>query len=127
ERNSGRVLVANAVYTPGQDITVSGVSLHISGSPMPPTAASLPFAFNPAAAPIDFAANPSSLTVSVDGRTETLELTTPVNNATEFAAAHSAGTNAAKLANLGLSVTAEGIVSASGKNITLRGGNADID
>ncbi|MGB3611773.1 MAG: flagellar hook-associated protein FlgL [Cellvibrio sp.] len=127
ERNTGRVLVANAVYSPGEEITVNGVSLHISGSPMPPTAASLPFAFNPAAAPIDFATNPTTLTVSVEGRTETLELTTPVNNAAEFAAALSAGSNGAKLANLGLTVTADGIVSANGKNITLRGGNADID
>ena len=127
ERNSGRVLVANAVYTPGQDIEVEGVSLQISGAPMPPTAASLPFAFNAAAAPIDFTTNPTTVTVSVGGRTETLDLNVAVNNATDFANALTAGPNAAKLANLGLTVTPAGIVSANGMNVTLRGGNADVD
>lgn len=127
ERSSGRVLVANALYTPGQEIEVEGVSFAISGSPMPPAAASLAFNFNTAAAPIDFAANPTTLTVSVGGRTETLDLNVAVNNAADFTAALTAGPNAARLANLGLTVTPAGIVAANGMNVTLRGGNADLN
>lgn len=127
ERVSGRILSANALYVPGQEIAINGVSLHISGAPMPPTAASLPFAFNTAAAPIDFAANPTTLSVSVGGRTETLDLNLLVNNANDLATALNAGTNTAKLANLGLTVTAAGIVAANGMNVTLRNGNADVD
>lgn len=127
ERTSGRILVANAAYIPGQEIEVSGTSLYVSGAPMPPTAASLPFAFNAAAAPMDFAASPTTLTVSVGGRAETLDLAMTVNNAADFAAALTAGPNAAKLANLGLTVTSAGIASANGMNITLRGGNADVN
>lgn len=127
ERSSGKVLVANAPYTPGSEIEINGVRLNISGSPMPPEAATQPFNFNAAAAPIDFAANPTTLTVSVGGRVETLDLNQIVNNATDFAAALNTPPNDTKLANLGLTVTAAGFVSASGKNITLRNGNADID
>jgi flagellar hook-associated protein 3 FlgL len=127
ERSSGRVLVANAVYSPGQDIEVNGVSFTISGSPMQPTAASLPFNFNTAAAPIDFATNPTTMVVSVGGRTETLDVNVVVNNATDLANALTAGPNAAKLANLGLTVTPAGIVSVNGMNLTVRGGNADIN
>lgn len=127
ERSTGRILVANALYTPGEEIAVSGVNLNISGSPMPPTAATLPFNINTAALPIDFSANPTTLSVSVDGRTEILNLNVAVNSAADLAAALSSGTNAAKLTNLGLSVTAAGFVSDSGKNITLRNGNTDLD
>lgn len=125
ERSTGKVLVANAAYVSGEEINVMGVSLSISGSPVAPTPASLPFNFDAAAAPIDFSANPTTLKISVGGRSETLEFNSlpVVNNAADFAAMLNAAPNAAKLANLGLTASATGFVSANGMNISVQGGN----
>jgi flagellar hook-associated protein 3 FlgL len=102
-----------------------GVSLSISGSPVAPTPASLPFNFDASAAPIDFSANPTTLKISVSGRSEILEFNSlpVVNNAADFAALLNAAPNAAKLANLGLTASATGFVSANGMNISVQGGN----
>lgn len=128
ERTTGKVIVANASYTSGQDIVVNGVSLNISGAPVAPAAASLPFTFDAAAAPIDFSANPTTLRISVGGKTEILEFNSlpVVNNATDFAAMLNAAPNAAKLANLGVTASATGLATANGMNISLQGGNAAL-
>ncbi len=127
ERSTGKVLVANAPYNKGEPIELNGVRFSISGSPMPPTPASLPFNFNAAAAPIDFAATPGSFKLSVNGRTETFTINTVVNTAADFAAALNAAPNNTKLTNLGLTATATGLVSPNGFNITLSSGNPNIN
>jgi flagellar hook-associated protein 3 FlgL len=124
ERNSGKVLLANQPHVAGQAIEVAGIRFNIDGMPNPTEPASLPFNFG---APVDFSANPASLTVSVGGKTQILNLNTPVTSATDLAAALSAGSNADKLVALGLTVTAAGIVSTNGDNITLSNGNADLN
>lgn len=127
ERSTGKVLEANVNYVSGEPITVKGVSLSISGSPVAPTPASLPFAFDAAAAPINFSANPTTLKVSVGGRTEVLEFNSGVvNSAADFAALLGAAPNASKLSNLGLTASPTGLVSANGMNISLQGGNAAL-
>lgn len=124
ERDNGKVLVSNQPHVPGQAIEVAGIRFNIDGAPNPTVSASLPFNFG---GPVDFSASPTMLTVSVDGRSQNLTLNTPVNNAADLAAALSAGGNADKLTNLGVTVTAAGFVVASGSNITLGNGNADVD
>lgn len=124
ERSSGKVLVANALYVKGEAIEVNGARLNISGSPVPPTAASLPL--NPTGT-FDFSTAPATFKIAVNGRTETFTVNTPVNNAADFAAALNAAPNNAKLASLGLTATAAGIVSESGKNISISGGNANLN
>lgn len=128
ERTTGKVLVANASYISGEEIIVKGVSLSISGSPVAPTPASLPFNFDVSAAPIDFSANPTTVKISVGGRSETLVFNSLplVNDAAGFLAALTSGTNAAKLDNLGLTATATGLISANGMNISLQGGNSAL-
>lgn len=127
ERSTGKVLVANAVYTKGEDIEINGVRVNLSGNPMPPTPASLPFNFDASAAPIDFAATPATFKVTVNGRTETFTLNTVVNNATDFAAALNAAPNNTKLTNLGLSVSASGFVAANGANFRIHSGTPAVD
>lgn len=137
EKPSGKVLAANQLYSAGQDIEVSGAKFQIYGTPYPgtpATPATQPFTFGSA---VDFSAGPEPITITVGGITETLILDQPVNNATDLAAALSssvdtvaasgASLNASKLANLGLTVTAAGLVSASGLNITISGGSANTD
>jgi flagellar hook-associated protein 3 FlgL len=128
ERTTGKVIIANASYTTGEEIIVKGVSLNISGSPVAPTPASLPFNFDASAAPIDFSTNSTTLKVSVGGRSETLEFNSlpVVNNAADFAALLNSPANAAKLANLGLTASAAGLESANGMNISLQGGNTAL-
>lgn len=123
ERSTGKIIVANANYISGEEINVMGVSLSISGSPVAPTPASLPFTFDASAAPIDFSTSPTTVKVTVGGRSETLDFNTVVNNATDFAAVLNAAPNAAKLLNLGLTASATGLVSANGMNISVQGGN----
>jgi len=124
ERSTGKVLVANAAYIKGEAIDINGVRLSISGSPVPPTPASLPL--NPTAT-FDFSTAPATFKIAVNGRTEIFTVNTPVNNAADFATALNTAPNNAKLTSLGLTVTAAGIVSDSGKNISIHSGNANLD
>lgn len=138
ERSSGKVLVANEPFTPGQEIEVGGVSFAIDGQPFPGTPAepaSLPLNVDD---PVDFSATPATVVLTVGGVSETLVLDQPVSNEAELFAALSstaetvagsgADRNAARLANLGLTlVPGEGLVSARGENITVRNGNAATD
>ena len=124
ERSTGKVLVANALYTKGEEIEINGVSLNISGNPSPPTPASLPFNFE---APTDFTTNPATFKVSVNGRTETFTIGSNVTSAADFAAAMNAAPNGTKLNNLGLTATAAGLVSAGGANIRVHSGTAALD
>ena len=132
ERSTGKVLVANALYTKGEEIEINGVSLNISGNPSPPTPASLPFNFDVSAMPI---AAGTSFKVSVNGRTETFTLNTAINTPADFVNALNDSTvvpppatnNAQKLTNLGLTATASGLVAASGANIRIHSGTSALD
>lgn len=123
ERSTGKVLVANAPYVSGEEIIVKGVSLSISGSPVAPTPATLPFNFG---TPIAIPAG-TSFKVSVEGRTETFTFNTAINNQADFVTALSAAPNTGKPDNLGLTVTASGFASASGANIRVHNGTAALD
>ncbi len=133
ERSSGKIVVDKQLYLPGQDILVNGAKFSIFGTPHSGTAAvaaTLPFTFSSA---VPFSASPEPISITVGGVTETLYLDRDVNNAADLATALSSATenvigsgaadNANKLANLGLTVTAAGLVSASGHNISVKGGS----
>lgn len=78
------------------------------------------------AASFDFSAAKTTLNVTVGGKTEVLDLTTAVTNAATLTTAVTTnGSNATKLANLGLTFDNTGFHSASGQNITIDGGNAN--
>jgi len=137
ERTTGKVLVDKQLYVSGEDIQVSGVKFVIFGTPQAgaaATPAALPFNFNSAAT---FSAAPEPIKITVGGVTETLYLDRNVNSAADLATALSSTTenipgsgaaaNANKLANLGLTVTAAGLVSASGLNISIKGGSANTN
>ena len=137
ERTTGKIIAANQTFVPGQPLEVQGARFSIYGAPFPgtpATPATRPFTFGSAAT---FSAAPEPLTISVGGVSETFYLDRDVNNASDLAAALSsatenvpgsgAGRNASKLANLGLTVTAAGLVSANGLNITISGGSANTD
>ncbi|HWV13789.1 MAG TPA: flagellar hook-associated protein FlgL [Cellvibrio sp.] len=148
DRATGKVLVANKVFTSGDDIIVNGAKFSIYGSPSP-GAPSVPANINFGAfAATDFSALPvgtQTLTLTVGGVTETLTLdqniTTPAQLVTALggdsfypdpvtmpiSGSPSAIANHAKLQNLGLTLTSTGFTSASGLNITVKNGSSDID
>ena len=106
ERSTGRVIVANQIYQPGEPITVNGVSFRIGGVPYPGTAATpATLAFGSDAAQ-NFAADETgeTLTLRVGGITETLTITGNLTNNTDLVNDLTTGTNAALLANLGITV-----------------------
>ncbi len=135
--DKGRVLVENARYEPGEPIELNGIEFTVSGQPYSGEAAvpgSLDFG---AVAATDFTGAAETVTLSVGGRSETLVLDRPVNNAADLAAALASTTditpgsgaagNADKLANLGVTVDATGLQVPNGQNLTLRSGTANTD
>lgn len=114
ERTTGRVIAANQAFASGAEIEIEGVSFRMAGSPASGIA-SVPstrnFGEDNVVSGYDFAANGTeSFKVTVAGRTETLYLTAPVTNNSLLAAElNDAGNgNAAKLANLGITVDSNG-------------------
>lgn len=132
ERASGRVIAADQVYVPGENIEIEGVSFRISGAPVsgvPATQATRVFGSDAAISfPVDFTppAN-ETFQITVAGRTETFELNGNVTNGTDLAAILNSGTNATRLAALGLSADDTGIRMPSGINFTISNGSANID
>lgn len=135
ERASGKQLLVNQPYIAGEDIEVSGARFKVLGNPYPgeaAIAASLPFG---AAPPVPVAAINAgdSLRISVGGKTEEFSFPAGVvaGDTAGFVAALNAGAavppalptgNAAKLANLGLTASVSGLVSATGLNISVSDG-----
>jgi flagellar hook-associated protein 3 FlgL len=79
---------------------------------------------------VDFTAPAhESFTVTVGGRTERLVLDGPVNNLNDLVSNLSSTTNgnAARLANLGISVDTQGFRMPLGVNMTIANGSANID
>ncbi len=137
QESTGKVLVANAEYSPSVDIEVAGISFAINGDPqqgLPATAATIPAVFGVA---FDFSATQGSVTLTVGAQSETLTLDQPVTNMAELVAAFNSTTetivgseasqNAEKLAALGLTFDATGFTSPNGWNITIEQGDANID
>lgn len=130
EANSGKILVANQLHQQGQAIEVKGIRFNIDGAPNPPQAATLPFNFTSGG--LDYLSVPGSITLGVGKQRETFVLDQDLTGAIDasgFAAILNdpGNGNAAKLANLGLTVNAAGITSSSGQNITISGGSADLN
>ena len=135
ERASGKQLLVNQPYIAGEDIEVSGARFKVLGNPYPgeaAIAASLPFG---AAPPVPVAAiNPGdTMRISVGGKTEEFIFPAGVvaGDTAGFAAALNTGAavppalptgNAAKLANLGITASATGLVSPTGLNMTVTDG-----
>lgn len=115
----------------------SGLNIRVGGGTADTTAAlgfatdnagtssvNLPFSVGAAH---DFSSSPATFQLSVNGRTETLTLNQNVTNANDLAAAFNTPANSAQLVRLGLSVTANGIISSSNATVTLHGGNSALD
>lgn len=131
EKSTGRVLVANQTYTPGNDIEVMGVRVRVSGSPTSGTPATPATRNFGADAPASFAFNfvtPETFTITAAGRTETFTLDSNITSAADLTAAlNNVGNgNAAALASLGLVADNTGIRSPAGINFTIDNGTANI-
>ncbi len=140
DRATGKVLLENEPYQPGKPVELNGLRFHITGQPQsgtPATPGSIDFGTVGA---VNFGAppgSPASIKVSVGGVSETLILDRNVTNAADLAAALSSSTdnvpgsgaanNAAKLANLGITVDNNGFSAASGLNVTVGSGSAATD
>jgi len=133
ERASGKQLLVNQPYIPGDDIEVAGARFKVLGNPYPGEAAiagSLPFS----AAPPLAAINPGdSIRITVGGKTEQLTFAggVAIGDTAAFLAELNTGAaipptlptgNAAKLANLGITATVSGFASPVGQNISLNDG-----
>lgn len=106
ERTSGRVVVANQIYQPGEDIIVNGASFRVSGSPFPGIAAvagSLQWGSDAAQ---NYAGDETgeTLEIRVGNITETLTIGSNVANDTDLVTELTTGANAQLLANLGVTV-----------------------
>ncbi len=128
QKSNGKQLLVNQPYTSGADINVAGTKFQILGHPYPgesAIAADLDFG---AVGAFDFSLTNTPISIRVGGKTETLMLDQNVTNATDLATALNTGPgNAAKLANLGITVDATGFHSPTGLNIVVGNGTADTD
>ncbi len=132
EKSTGRVLLANEPYTPGNDIEVMGVRVAISGQPdsgTPATPARRSYGADAAAGFSFNFAVAETFTITAGGRTETFTLDTNITSAADLAANLNdvANGNAAALASLGLAADTNGIRSNAGINFTVANGTANID
>jgi flagellar hook-associated protein 3 FlgL len=133
ERTTGRVIVANQPYVPGDEIVMKGVSIRISGSPasgsqaVPATrafGADVPPSF-----PVDFSGNSETFSITVGGRTERLVLNGNITDVNDLVAnlTSTANGNAARLARLGIQVDFQGFRMPAGVNMTIAYGSANAD
>ena len=100
--------------------TITGLSTQGSGTTTP----NIPFAFS--GGPYNFAATPETIDITVNGKTETLVLSTNVTNAASLAAAVNNASNALALAKLGIVATDLGFTSSNNSVITLSNGGANV-
>lgn len=132
EKSTGRVLLDSQPYVPGQEVTVSGVAVKISGNPVSGVAA-VPatqlFGSQSVAGAFDFSASPQSVQIRVGGITQTLVLDANINNTVDLAATlnSAANGNANRLAALGIRVDAQGFHMDKGINFSISNGSAAID
>jgi flagellar hook-associated protein 3 FlgL len=142
ERFSGKVIVENQLFVPGQDIEANGVRFQVFGSPsqgLPPVASLLPVNFSAT----NFSVTPANFTVTVGGVTETLTIDQNITsvadmvtalggdatypNANPVSLTASAQANKQKLDNLGISLNANGFSSSRGVPVSVSNGTAATD
>jgi flagellar hook-associated protein 3 FlgL len=131
-KSTGRVLLANQAYSPGQEIAVAGVAVKISGNPVSgtqATPASRVFGSQSPTAGHDFSAAPETFRIRVGGLTQTFVLDAAINNTADLAAVLNSASNgnAARLAALGMRADAQGLFMDAGANFTVMNGSAAID
>lgn len=132
ERGSNRVLAENQIYSGGDEIVVQGISVRISGSPAagtPAQAAHFDFgAQMPPVFPTTIAAPGETFTLRVGGKVETFVLSGAFNSNVDIAAALNdvASGNAEKLANLGVTASAQGLVQSDGINMQVANASTDV-
>jgi flagellar hook-associated protein 3 FlgL len=100
--------------------TITGLATQGSGTTTP----NIPFAFS--GGPYTFSASPETIDITVNGKTETLVLSTDVTDAASLAAAVNNSTNAFALAKLGVIATDLGFSSINNSVITLSNGGANV-
>jgi flagellar hook-associated protein 3 FlgL len=100
--------------------TVMGINTQGSGTTTP----NIPFAFS--GGPYTFSTNPETIDITVNGKTETLVLTTDVTDAASLAAAVNNSSNALALEKLGIIATDLGFSSVNNSVITLSKGGQNV-
>ncbi|MEY4590606.1 MAG: flagellar hook-associated protein 3 [Pseudomonadota bacterium] len=132
EKSTGRIILENKPYIPGQEITIKGVAVKISGNPVSGTAA-VPatqlFGAQAATGPFDFTALPQSVQIRVGGITQTLLLDGNVTNTADLSVLlnNPGNGNAAKLAALGMRVDAQGLHVDKGINFSIDSSSPGVD
>lgn len=131
-KSTGRVLLNNQPYTPGQEITVQGVAVKISGNPVSGVAAvpaTQSFGAQLPTGPFDFSASPQTIQIRVGSITQSLVLDANITNTADLAANLNdvANGNAARLASLGIRVDAQGLHMDQGINFSISSGSAAVD
>ncbi len=130
ERGSDRVLLENQVFSGGDEIVIEGVAVRVSGSPASGSAvvpAQFDFGLQAAPAlPATIAAPGETFTVRAGGRVETFNLQGTFNTTADIAAVlnDTPSGNAAKLSNLGVEVTSQGLTQIHGTELEI--GNASV-
>ncbi|HSC66938.1 MAG TPA: flagellar hook-associated protein FlgL [Cellvibrio sp.] len=136
QKSNGKQLLVNQPYVEGANIEVAGARFQVLGDPYPGEAAIAADLNFGAVGAFDFSVTNGSVSITVGGKTETLVLTQNVTNAADLAAAFNTGSavppalptgNAAKLANLGITVDATGFHSPTGLNVVVGNGSANTD
>lgn len=132
ERGSNRVLVANQVYSGGEEIEIQGVAVRISGSPVSGQAAAptrLDFGVESLSTfPVTIAAPGETFTLRVGGKVETFNLTGTFNDAADLAQALNdvPSGNARKLSNLNLTANSQGLSQVHGLPLTAANASTNI-
>lgn len=132
ERSSGRTIVENQTFSPGEEVIIQGVSVRFSGSPASGIAAI------PATRPLGvdsiinfptvIAAPGETFTAEVAGRKETFQLQGTFNNANDLTLAMNdvANGNADRLSRLRLTFDNQGFAQTDGVNFTVANGSAAV-
>lgn len=132
ERGSHRIILENQVYSGGDEIVINGAAVRISGSPVSGVAAvPAQFDFGLEAAPVlpaVIAAPGETFTVRAGGRVETFNLQGTFNTTADISAVLNDGPsgNAAKLSNLGVEVTSQGLTQIHGVELEIGNASATI-
>jgi len=127
QKSNGKQWLVDQPYMSGADINVAGTRFQILGNPYPGEAAIAADLGFGAVGAFDFSLVNTPISIRVGGKTETLLLDQNVTNAADLAAAFNTPGNAAKLANLGITVDAAGFHSPTGLNIQVGNGTANTD
>lgn len=123
DKNSGEILQENVPYLTGMDIEIEGISFRIIGEPVSGTAAEpANLAFSGAVAANDFSITNETFQLEVGGRIETLVLDQNITSFTDLVTNlnDAANGNAAKLANLGVTVDNSGFTMPEGINFSVK-------